>query len=166
MQDLDELWNRGQLRDLERDLDDFIASRRDEIARALHAAKRRAAALEPQGGAAISPDAALLDGCVRSLVRRVGSVNPQSDMAEQRREIENEIWYEGERRNAPVAEERREAIACDWVARYAAVWREWRILKILHVWSRKVGFYGRAFGLEAPPDGSAGAVGVEVLQGA
>ena len=139
---LDELWNKGQLRDLESDLDCFIRDNLGEIRKSLRegesggvdVARRRYSKGEINDGQ-------LVDFCVRTILRRRGSCNPGRDIQEQRGEIEREVWYEGERQRAPVAAERREQIARAWARQHAPNWREWRLFQMLYVWEKKSSHY-------------------------
>jgi hypothetical protein len=139
---LEDLWQRGHLRDLEDDLDRFIRDNLTEIRRTLQ---------EGQGGGLgivrrrynqgeIS-DRHLVDFCVRSVLRRKGSCNPRKDILEQRDEIEKEVWYEGERRQAPVPADIRNQIAVMWCKDHAGNWRDWRIFQLLYIWDKKAENY-------------------------
>jgi len=141
---LDDLWRRGQLKDLEEDLDRFIRSNLVEIRKALQEGK--------VGGLDVArrrysrgeiDDHQLMDFCVRAVLRRRGSCNPKKDIEEQREEIEKEVWYEGERRQAPVPPELRDKIAVSWCRSHAGNWREWRIFQLLYVWNKKADEYMR-----------------------
>jgi hypothetical protein len=122
---LEEEWQKGKLKDLERDLEDFLRSHADEI---------RSAALKPEA----PPDQTLIDHCVRHLIRRRGTVNPKRDILDQAREISNEIWWEGERICGPVPQNRQEEIARNWAHTHAAKWREWRLREILYAWEKNI----------------------------
>ena len=139
---LEELWSKGQLRDLETDLDRFIRDNLYEIRRAVvegkvagqDVARRRYLKGE------IS-DRQLVDYCVRSVLRKRGTCNARRDIEEQRCEIEKEVWYEGERQKRPVPAERREEIARSWARSHAPQWREWRLFQLLYVWEKKADAY-------------------------
>lgn len=142
VESLDRLWAAGELRTLEADLDRFI---REHVPEIRHAAQR-----ERGGGLGLArlrrvrgeiTDRQFLDFCVRAVLRRRGSCNPVRDIHEQRSAIEREVWYEGERRHAPVARERREQIARAWAVRHAPQWREWHLLQMLYVWQKKADEY-------------------------
>ncbi|HLF92470.1 MAG TPA: hypothetical protein VJB14_03350 [Planctomycetota bacterium] len=142
LKSLDELWSKGQLRDLEADLDRFIKDNLPEIRKAVlegksgdqQVARRRYLKGE------IS-DRQLVDYCVRSVLRVRGTCNARRDILEQKGEIDKEVWYEGERSKRPVAAERREEIARTWARSHASQWREWRLFQLLYVWEKKAEAY-------------------------
>lgn len=139
---LDDLWRKGQLRELEKDLDAFIREHLAEIRRALR--EEKTAGLEVarrryrQGDLT---DRQLVDYCVRAVLRRRGTCNARRDIQEQMGEIEKEVWYEGERLRGPVTPARREEIARSWARRHASMWREWRLYQLLYIWEKKVDAY-------------------------
>jgi hypothetical protein len=139
---LEDLWAKGQLRDLEHDLDRFIRDNLHEIRRVM------------AEGAGAGTDIArrrymrgeinnhqLVDFCVRAVLRKRGTCNPRRDIQEQCGEIEKEVWYEGERARQPVCAERREEIARSWAKQHASKWREWRLFQLLYVWEKKADVY-------------------------
>ena len=141
---LEDLWKKGQLKDLEEDLDAFIRTHLPDLRRAVQ---------EGQGGGAevarrrylrgeIS-DRQLVDFCVRAILRKRGTCNPRRDIEVQREEIEKEVWYEGERFRRPIPPEKREEIARQWAAHHASHWREWRLFQLLYVWEKKADDYVR-----------------------
>ena len=142
LKSLEELWKKGQLRDLEVDLDRFIRDNLSELRWVMEQgrgsgqeiARRRYLRGE-------ITDHQMVDFCVRSVLRKRGSCNPRRDILEQVGEIEKEVWYEGERVQSPVAEERREEIARSWASKHASQWREWRLFQILYVWEKKADQY-------------------------
>ena len=139
---LDELWRRGELEDLEQDLDRFIHTHLGEIRRALK--NGRSAALDVarrrfKRGEITARQFA--DFCVRSILQGFGSCNPRRDIEEQKVEIEREVRIESERRHAPVPADRREQIAQDWAFERAPHWRERRLFEMLYVWNRKADKY-------------------------
>jgi len=144
LQSLEDLWTRGKLQDLERDLDRFIRENLPEIRRAVQegqaggqdVARRRYSKGEIN-------DSQLVDFCVRATLRKRGSCNPRRDIEEQRGEIEKEVWYEGERQRGPVPPELREEIARRWASKYASQWREWRLYQLLYIWEKKADHYLR-----------------------
>ena len=143
MRTLDELWARGELRELEEDLDSFVRRHAKEIQDALLGARKfkgLTVARQRKERGEIS-DNQLLDFCVRSLIRSCGSVNPKKDIDEQKKEIENEIWFEGERSRCEVNEDKREEIARAWAQLHASKWREWRLYKLLYIWQKKCEVY-------------------------
>lgn len=139
---LEDLWKNGHLRALEADLDRFIRDHLIEIRRSVREGKAAAlvVARRRYTRGEIS-DRQLVDLCVRDVLRRHGSCNPGRDIEDQRGEIEREVWYEGERRQAPVPADRREEIARSWAHRHASRWREWRLFQLLYVWNKKVDEY-------------------------
>ncbi len=66
------------------------------------------------------------------LIRKRGSIHLPSEMADQIREINNEIWYRGERGDFD-----RSKIQEEWAMKYAAVWRNFRTKEILYVLEQK-----------------------------
>ena len=142
LQSLEELWSKGQLRDLEHDLDRFIRDNLQEIRRVMaegcgsghDVARRRYLRGEIN-------DHQLVDFCVRTVLRKRGTCNPRRDIQEQVFEIEKEVWYEGERACRPVPAERREEIARSWASQHASKWREWRLFQLLYVWQKKADLY-------------------------
>ena len=141
---LEDLWAKGQLGDLERDLDRFIRDNLSDLRRAVRegmgggqdVARRRYSKGE------IS-NRQLVDFCVRSILRKRGTCNPRRDIEEQKGEIEKEVWYEGERSRSPVAADRREEIARAWAIKHASQWREWRLFQLLFIWEKKADHYLR-----------------------
>src|SRR5579863_947401 len=138
LKSLEDLWARGQLAELENDLDRFIRENLLEIRRVMaegrgsgtDVARRRYMRGEIN-------DRQLVDYCVRAVLRKRGSCNPRRDIQDQCYEIEKEVWYEGERAKHPVAAERREEIARSWATEHASKWREWRLFQLLYVWEKK-----------------------------
>jgi hypothetical protein len=142
LKSLEELWARGQLRDLEGDLDRFIRENLQEIRRVMTEGRESGTAIARRRymRGEISNDQ-LVDYCVRAVLRKRGTCNPRRDIQEQCGEIEKEVWYEGERAQSPVCAERREEIARTWAKQHASKWREWRIFQLLYVWEKKAGVY-------------------------
>jgi len=142
LKSLEDLWARGQLAELENDLDRFIRENLLEIRRVMaegrgsgtDVARRRYMRGEIN-------DRQLVDYCVRAVLRKRGSCNPRRDIQDQCYEIEKEVWYEGERAKHPVAAERREEIARSWATEHASKWREWRLFQLLYVWEKKADLY-------------------------
>lgn len=141
---LEDLWKRGGLRDLEGDLDRFIRDNLGEIRRTLNEGK--VAGLEmarSRFNKGELSDRQLIDFCVRSILRKRGTCNARRDIEEQRFEIEKEVWYEGERRKAPVPTDYRQQIALSWAQSHALKWREWRLYQLLYLWDKKAEEYVR-----------------------
>jgi hypothetical protein len=74
--------------------------------------------------------AGLLAATKRVIVQR-GSMHMVGELKDQMREIENELWYRGEK-----GEHDRAGIKQEWTARYANAWRRWRIKEYLFVADR------------------------------
>ncbi len=149
---LDELWRQGRLKDLEEDLDRFIRSNLEEIRKALREGQDRDLDLARRRySRGELNDRQMVDFCVRTVLRRRGSCNPRRDILEQWKEIEKEVWYEGERRNGPVPADIRDRIAVSWCRSHAGNWRDWRIFQLLYIWDKKADEYTR---LIASTDGS------------
>jgi hypothetical protein len=75
------------------------------------------------------------DGMVeatKQLVQHRGSIHLPSEMADQIKEINNEIWYRGEH-----GDYNRSKIQEEWAMRYASMWRNFRIKEILYVCDQK-----------------------------
>lgn len=144
IQSLEDLWAKGQLQDVEKDLDCFIRQNLPDLKRAVRegrfvgqeVARRRYSKGE-------ITDRQMVDFCVRSVIRKRGTCNARRDIEEQRHEIEKEVWYEGERRRIPISAERREEIARSWARHHASNWREWRLFQLLYVWEKKAEHYLR-----------------------
>lgn len=139
---LEELWKQGRLKDLEEDLDQFIRANLGEIRRLVREGKGDGLDIVRRRyeRGEIS-DRHLVDYCVRSFLRRKGTCNPRRDIEAQRREIDNEIWYEGERLRQPVPPDLRDQIARLWCRRHARGWRDWRIFELLYVWDKTADKY-------------------------
>jgi hypothetical protein len=114
---LQKLWNTGKLQPISDHLLDFIRSHREEIHQ-----------FTQTGSNSVE---ALLEAAM-SLVRKRGSINLPLDMADQIREINNEIWYQGEKGYYD-----RSKIKEEWAFKYAHQWRDWRVKEILYVIERR-----------------------------
>jgi hypothetical protein len=68
----------------------------------------------------------------RQVVRQRGFIHLPTDMADQIREISNEIWYHGER-----GDFNRAKIQEEWTVKHAVTWRKWRVKEILYVVDRR-----------------------------
>jgi hypothetical protein len=68
----------------------------------------------------------------RQVVRQRGFIHLPTDMADQIREISNEIWYHGER-----GDFNRAKIQEEWTVKHAQTWRKWRVKEILYVVDRR-----------------------------
>jgi hypothetical protein len=111
------LYKSGQLNGICAHLLDFVARHKEEI--------RAIAARDMVSG----------DGVVdatKQLVQHRGSIHLPSEMADQIKEINNEIWYRGEH-----GDYNRSKIQEEWAMRYASMWRNFRIKEILYVCDQK-----------------------------
>ena len=139
---LDDLWSRGDLADLERDLDRFIQDHLEDISHELKNGKSAALIVARRRYSRGEITARqFADVCVRMMLKGCGSCNPRRDILEQKDEIEREVAIESERCHAPVPTARREQIAQDWASEHAPHWRERRLLETLYVWNRKSHHY-------------------------
>lgn len=68
----------------------------------------------------------------KQLIQHRGSIHLPSEMADQIKEINNEIWYRGEHGDYD-----RAKIQEEWAMRYASMWRNFRIKEILYVAEQK-----------------------------
>jgi hypothetical protein len=136
---LEREWEQGLLQELERDLEQFVRKNAEKIRAALKSGElplvKAAEKLRDTGKVS---DREMVDICVRSLLRKCGTVNAKRDLELQCRQIRNEIWYEGERMCGPVPEPRQEEIARTWAHLHAAKWREWRLREIIFTWEKKL----------------------------
>jgi hypothetical protein len=109
-------WEAGKLSGLSAHLLEFIERHRQEI---LEHARN-----------SYSPEELL--NAARQIVRQRGFIHLPSDMADQIREISNEIWYHGER-----GDFNRAKIQEEWTVKHAQTWRKWRVKQILYVIDRR-----------------------------
>lgn len=109
-------WESGKLSGVSTHLLDFVQRHRQDI---LQLAQSSYAPVD------------LLDA-TRQVVRTRGFIHLPSDMADQIREISNEIWYHGER-----GDFNRAKIQEEWTVKYAHTWRKWRVKQILYVIDRR-----------------------------
>jgi hypothetical protein len=70
----------------------------------------------------------------KQLIQHRGSIHLPSEMADQIKEINNEIWYRGEH-----GDYNRSKIQEEWAMKYASMWRNFRIKEILFVVEQKAG---------------------------
>lgn len=75
-------------------------------------------------------DVPIIDA-TKQIVQLRGSIHLPSEMADQIREINNEIWYRGEHGDYD-----RSKIQEEWAMKYASMWRSFRIKEILYVIDR------------------------------
>ncbi len=135
---LDDEWRRGLLDKLEGDLETFLQENVNDIRKALKnrdTTMIRAAGKKKTSGELT--DQEMVDLVVRRILWRRGTVNPRHDLEDQQNQIDQEIWYEGERIQGPVSGKRREEIARHWAHLHAARWREWHVMELLYTWEKK-----------------------------
>jgi hypothetical protein len=111
------LYKSGQLNGICAHLLDFVTRHKEEI-RAISARER-----------------VVGDGVIeatKQLIQHRGSIHLPSEMADQIKEINNEIWYRGEH-----GDYNRSKIQEEWAMRYASMWRNFRIKEILYVCDQK-----------------------------
>ncbi len=113
---IEERYRNGELHSITAHLVEFVTRHREEII----------AMAKPDGS-----EPRLLDA-VKNMVQQRGSIHLPSEMADQIKEINNEIWYRGEKGDLD-----RSKIKEEWAMKYAAMWRQFRIKEILFVVDRK-----------------------------
>lgn len=113
---IEELYKSGQLNGICTHLMEFVARHRNEI-KAI-AKKNR--------------DSGAYFEATKQLIQHRGSIHLPSEMADQIKEINNEIWYRGEHGDYD-----RAKIQEEWAMRYASMWRNFRIKEILYVVDQK-----------------------------
>lgn len=113
---LNQEWESGKLQGISAHLLEFVERHRSEI---LDLARH-----------SYSPDE--LVTAARECVRQRGFIHLPLDMADQIREISNEIWYHGER-----GDFNRAKIQEEWTVKHASTWRRWRVKQILYVIDRR-----------------------------
>jgi hypothetical protein len=111
---LEELFDAGELGNIKEHVLDFVDRHRHEIFKTAQGAG----------------DEHLLEA-TRILVRNRGSIHLPSEMADQIKEINNEIWYRGEKGDFD-----RAKIKEEWAMKYAGAWRTWRVREIVYVCDR------------------------------
>lgn len=109
-------WESGKLAGISAHLLEFVERHRDEILNLAHFS--------------YAPEELL--AAVRHVVRLRGFIHLPLDMADQIREISNEIWYHGER-----GDFNRAKIQEEWTVKHAQTWRKWRVKQILYVVDRR-----------------------------
>ncbi len=109
-QQLERLWHSGRLQRHLEALERFYREKRHEFRQLLKT----------------TTDSDELVEVAKLLVIENGIVDRLSETLDQIKEIESEIWIQGERGNHD-----RERIAEEWTRRYAQAWREWRIKEYL-----------------------------------
>jgi hypothetical protein len=116
MKTLNAEWESGKLSGISAHLLEFIERHRQDI-------------LE-QSAFSYAPEELL--SAARHIVKLRGFIHLPSDMADQIREISNEIWYHGER-----GDFNRAKIQEEWTVKHAQTWRKWRVKQILYVIDRR-----------------------------
>lgn len=109
---LEQRWFEGKLLERIDRLMLFVENHRNEILS--HAAAHR--------------DVGALTEAVKTLILHKGSVHMPSELRDQMREIQAELWYRGER-----GETDHSRIKQEWTDRHASNWRRWRIKEYLFV---------------------------------
>ncbi|HLP42805.1 MAG TPA: hypothetical protein VK465_14945 [Fibrobacteria bacterium] len=110
------LYRSGQLNGICVHLLEFVSRHRVEIQSIAHKTRT---------------DQNLLEA-TKQLIQHRGSIHLPSEMADQIKEINNEIWYRGEHGDYD-----RSKIQEEWAMRYASMWRNFRIREILYVVDQK-----------------------------
>lgn len=113
---IEELYKTGQLQGICTHLLEFVSRHRQEI---LDMAENSKSGFD-------------LAEATKQLIQHRGSIHLPSEMADQIREINNEIWYRGEH-----GDYNRAKIQEEWAMRYASLWRSFRIKEILFVVDQK-----------------------------
>jgi hypothetical protein len=109
-------WEAGKLSGISAHLLEFVERHRDEIL--------------SLANFSYAPEELL--AAVRQCVLMRGFIHLPLDMADQIREISNEIWYHGER-----GDFNRAKIQEEWTVKHAYTWRKWRVKQILYVVGRR-----------------------------
>jgi hypothetical protein len=113
---LSEEWETGKLQALSGYLLEFIDRHRDEILKLAGTSKSAGKRVE----------------AFKKLVRQRGYIHLPLDMADQIHEINNEIWYQGEK-----GDFNRQKIKEIWTVKHASTWRRWRVKQILYIIDRR-----------------------------
>jgi hypothetical protein len=108
-------WYQGHMLPYAEWLTAFVERHRDEILRATNGSGE--------------PTALLV--ATKRLIAQCGSIHLAGELQAQKREIENELWFRGEK-----GEYNRAGIQLEWAARHAPAWRRWRIQEYLFVADR------------------------------
>ncbi len=116
LQIIEELYKSGQLNNICHHLLEFVTRHRVEIKAMARGARGSKANIE----------------ATKQLVQHRGSIHLPSEMADQIKEINNEIWYRGEHGDYD-----RSKIQEEWAMRYASMWRNFRVKEILYVVDQK-----------------------------
>ena len=111
------LYKAGQLNNISAHLLEFVSRHKEEI--------RTMAARNTRTNEGVVE-------ATKQLIQHRGSIHLPSEMADQIKEINNEIWYRGEH-----GDYNRSKIQEEWAMRYASMWRNFRIKEILFVCDQK-----------------------------
>ena len=112
---LDQEWAADKLKPISTHLLDFVDRHRGEILGLVQGA----------------PTPEVLVEAVKRYTRQRGFIHLPMDMADQIREINNEIWFSGER-----GDFNRPKIQEEWTLKHARNWRQWRVKEIIYVIDR------------------------------
>ncbi|MDZ7815589.1 MAG: hypothetical protein U5N86_06195 [Planctomycetota bacterium] len=123
---LEKDFREGKLEVLRHDIAYFIDEKTDRIRELLD--ERRAIPEFSAHSAETQLELALKEAILHSRI-----LNPGSDARAQIEDIERHIWILGEKYDQPPD---REQEALDWVRKFAASWREYRLLAILYVFEK------------------------------
>ncbi len=113
---IEQKYQTGQLESITQHLMDFVRRHRSDIALFIRECDEPMDPVE----------------AVKHIVQRRGSIHLPSEMADQIKEINNEIWYHGER-----GDYNKSKIQEEWAMKYASMWRSFRIKEILYVVERR-----------------------------
>ncbi|MBD5781157.1 hypothetical protein IEN85_16780 [Pelagicoccus sp. NFK12] len=108
---LEQLWHAGRLQRHLAALERFYREKRDEFMQLLDTTSDNEEIIQ----------------IAKYLVAQNGIVDRLAETLDQIKEIESEIWIQGE-----VGNHDREKIAQEWTLRHARAWREWRIKEYLY----------------------------------
>jgi hypothetical protein len=112
LQALENYWRCGQLQSRSDAIVNFVECHRDEI-------------LELAGE---NRDSAALIAATQRLICAYRSLDLPAELQDQIHEINNEIWYRGQKGDYDRARIQRE-----WAEQHAPNWRRWRIIEYLYV---------------------------------
>ncbi|MBC2607324.1 hypothetical protein [Pelagicoccus albus] len=107
---LEQLWHAGRLQRHIEALERFYSTKRDEFRKLLKSKKDNDELVE----------------IAKFLVIENVIVDQLAETLDQMKEIESEIWIQGESGNYD-----RDQIALQWTERYAQAWRQWRLKEYL-----------------------------------
>lgn len=116
IQIIEELYKSGQLNNISHHLLEFVSRHRNEIKAIAKVTRGKNANID----------------ATKQLIQHRGSIHLPSEMADQIKEINNEIWYRGEHGDYD-----RAKIQEEWAMLYASMWRNFRVKEILYVAEQK-----------------------------